>query len=203
MNTGPSINIIFEVAKTDEHFNQILTLQKDNLFTFLSEELQSKEGFVFAEHTLAVLKNMATHLPQMVALHNNEVIGYNLAMTSSMQNELPRLTPMFDAFKRCIYKDKPLVDYKFIVGGQVCVDKNFRGRGLLGKLYQETAKRLPAGYEFCITEISSRNVKSLKAHQKIGFEIVDSYDDGKEIWDIVVWDIQKLYHPDTNKKSLY
>ena len=36
---------------------------------------------------------------------------------------------MFTEFERCEYKGKPLSKYRFVVGGQVCVDKEFRGHG--------------------------------------------------------------------------
>jgi len=49
---------------------------------------------------------------------------------------------------------------------------------------------LPSGYELCVTEVSSRNSFGLKAHQKMGFEVVDTYHDGKELWKVVVWDLQ-------------
>ncbi len=185
-------DIIFEIAKTDKHFEQMLALQKENLFTSISEDIQSQQGFVYAQHTISLLKNMSAQLPQVIALHDNLVVGYNLAMTASMGKAIPRLTPMFNEFEKCIYHNKPLTNYKFMVGGQVCVDKNFRGLGLMSRLYNETVKRLPPGYELCTTEISKRNTISLNAHLKTGFEIIATYPDGNEIWDIVVWDIRKL-----------
>jgi GNAT superfamily N-acetyltransferase len=187
MNTHlPSIS--FAVASTDEAFEQILRLQKKNIFHNLSRELQSEQGFVFAEHTLPVLKSMAARLPQIIALHDSRVVGYNLAMSYEMRNELPSLAPMFDEFDKCVYKGKQLNEYKFVIGGQVCVDKNFRGVGLMSKLYKETANRLPKDFELCVTEISRRNTKSLNAHQKMGFEVIADYDDGSEHWNIVAWE---------------
>lgn len=77
-----------------------------------------------------------------------------------------------------------------MVGGQVCVDKDCRGQGLLRRLYHETRKRLPPEYQLCVTEIAARNVPSLKAHEKMGFEAVSTYHDGKEHWIVVVWDLE-------------
>jgi hypothetical protein len=185
-------HISFAAASSDGDFEQLLQLQKENLLHNLSEQLLSDQGFVFAEHTTPVLKHMATHLPQVIALNNNLVIGYNLAMSSEMKNELPSLAPMFNEFDKCTYKGKLLTEYKFIVGGQVCVDKNFRGLGMMSKLYHETINRLPGDYQLCVTEISTRNIKSLKSHQKMGFKIIATYNDGRELWNIVVWEIKPL-----------
>ena len=187
------MEIVFEAASTDQQFEQILALQRLNLFSVISEEEQAHQGFVFAEHTLPLLKKMAAHLPQVVALSDGRVVGYNLAMTSSMKNEMPRLVPMFEQFERSQYRGRPLSEYTFMVGGQVCVDKDFRGQGLLSRLYHETRNRLPPGYQLwlCVTEVAARNVVSLKAHEKMGFEVASTYHDGKELWYVVVWDLER------------
>jgi hypothetical protein len=186
------MEIVFEVASIEQHFEQILQLQKQNLFSAISEEQQARQGFVFAQHTLPLLKMMAAHLPQVIAVSNGKVVGYNLAMPVSMKNEMPSLVPMFKEFERSQYKGRLLTSYHFMVGGQVCVAKDFRGQGLLRRLYHETRNRLPHGYQLCVTEVAARNVVSLKAHQKMGFEVVSTYHDGKELWKVMVWDLENV-----------
>lgn len=185
------MEIGFDVASTEQHFEQILQLQKQNLFSAISVEEQSQQGFVFAEHTIPLLKTMAAHLPQVIALSNDRVIAYTLAMPVSMKNKIPSLVPMFIEFERSKYNGKVLTEYHFMVGGQICVDKDFRGQGLLSRLYHETGKRLSSDYQLCVTEIATRNTVSLRAHLKMGFELVSTYHDGKELWNVVVWDLQK------------
>ncbi len=53
------MQITFQPAILDEHFEQIIALQRQNLYTSLSAERQAEQGFVFAEHTLELLKSMA------------------------------------------------------------------------------------------------------------------------------------------------
>lgn len=182
-----NLSITFEIAETDQHFEQILALQRKNHFSEISEEEQFNNGFVFASHDLQQLKIMALHVPQIIAVCEEKVIGYNLAMTGFMENVLPSLIPMFEEFKKWDYEGKPLMDYQFIVGGQVCVDEDFRGRGLIGELYRKTRDTVGKDYELCITEISVRNVNSLKAHERIGFEVLGVYNDGVETWNLVIW----------------
>jgi len=186
------MNITFDVASTDEHFEQIIQLQKQNHSSLISEEQQADQGFVYAQHTVPLLKKMASQLPQVIALSDAKVIGYNLALPRSMKYEIPSLTPMFEQFEKSEYKGKPLPSYKFVIGGQVCVDKDYRGHGLMSRLYQETRNRvLLSGHQLCVTEVAVRNVVSLNAHIKMGFEIVSTYHDGKELWKVVVWDFAK------------
>lgn len=133
-------------------------------------------------------------MPQVVALCGGRVVGYNLSMDQSMQNDLPELTPMFKEFENCFYRGQALARYQFMVGGQVCVDESFRGLGLLQSLYHETRKAADARFELCVTEISARNNVSLKAHQKMGFKVAGSYQDGTGLWNIVVWDYNDGLH---------
>lgn len=181
----------FKIASTKQDFEQILDLQRQNLYTLLSKEDQEKQGFVFAEHTMELLQTLSMDLPQIVAIYEEKVVGYNLAMTASMKEVLPSITPMFNAFETCFFNHKPLKDYNYIVGGQVCVDKDFRGHGLLSQLYWETKDQVDITYEACVTEISTRNVRSLKVHQRLGFEVVGTYHDGVEQWNIVAWDFKR------------
>lgn len=185
------MEIAFEAAAKEQQFEQILQLQRQNLFSAISEEEQAQQGFVFAEHTVDLLRRMASHLPQVIAVSNGKVVGYNLAMTSAMKYEMPRLVPMFTEFERSTYRGRPLTEYRFMVGGQVCVDKDFRGQGLLRRLYQETRNRLPPGYQLCVTEVATRNVVSLVAHERMGFEVAGTYHDGNELWKVVVWDLER------------
>lgn len=185
-----SREIVFDIASTEQQFNQILQLQQANLVNAISEDQQAKHGFVFAEHTLPLLQRMATLLPQVIAVNDNRVVGYNLALHVSMKHEIPKLVPMFHEFEQSEYKGRPLKTYRFVVGGQVCVDENFRGQGLMSKLYHETRNRLQSGYEICVTEVAARNSISLRAHERMGFEVVNTYHDGKELWKVVVWDLE-------------
>ncbi|RYE59243.1 MAG: hypothetical protein EOP48_01515 [Sphingobacteriales bacterium] len=195
-NTIESPTITFAIASIDRHFEEIIQLQRSNHHQALSPDQQVENGFLFAEHTVDILKKMAVRMPQIIALNKERVIGYNLAMDQSMAGDLPMLTPMFQEFEKCNYKGKPLSQYPFMVGGQVCVDKQFRGMGLLRSLYEEARKSVNDRFQMCVTEISVRNEISLKAHQKMGFKIAGSYDDGREMWHIVVWEFNEKQDPD-------
>jgi hypothetical protein len=44
------MEIVFEVASTEQHFEQILQLQKQNLFNAISAEQQAQQG-LFLQNT--------------------------------------------------------------------------------------------------------------------------------------------------------
>lgn len=183
--------ITLDIASTDLHFTQILNLQRLYHASTLSPDTQAREGFVFAEHSVALLRRMAEELPQAIALSDDGVIGYCLSMPVSLRAEIPSLTPMFDHFGQCTYRGVPLSDLSFFVGGQVCVDRAYRGRGLLARLYEHVRLSAPAGYELCVTEIATRNQVSVRAHEKMGFEAISTYSDGQEDWVVVAWPLSR------------
>jgi ribosomal protein S18 acetylase RimI-like enzyme len=86
------------------------------------------------------------------------------------------------------YKEKLLSQYHFYCMGQICVERNYRGKGVVNMLYAKHREVYGDQYEFILTEISTSNSRSLKAHKKIGFEKIYTYADDKDEWNVVVWD---------------
>ena len=176
-------------ASTDEQLRQILELQRRYHLRATPAEAQTAEGFVYAEHTLSLLQRMAAASPQAIALSADRVVGYCLSLPTSMGAEVPALVPMFEQLERCQYRGQPLAARRFFVGGQVCVDREHRGQRLLQRLYEHLALCLAPTHDLCVTEISSRNLVSLRAHEKMGFERVATYEGDNETWIIVAWDL--------------
>jgi hypothetical protein len=98
---------------------------------------------------------------------------------------------MFEQFRRCSYRGKPLTDYRFVVGGQTCVDREHRGKGLMARLYEQIRVSLGQGCDLCVTEIATRNRVSIRAHERMGFEIISTYSVPREEWVIVAWDLSR------------
>jgi hypothetical protein len=184
--------ITLSVASSDQHFQQILDLQRRYHAHSLSPEVQAEEGFVFAQHSIPLLRRMAAELPQAIALANDVVVGYCLSLPLSLRAEVPILAPMFDHFRRCTFRGHPLSAIRFFVGGQVCVDRAYRGRGLLARLYDHIRVSAPPGYALCVTEIAVRNKVSVRAHARMGFETISTYSDGREDWIVVAWPLTRL-----------
>jgi GNAT superfamily N-acetyltransferase len=183
--------ITLATASTDAHLQGILALQRRNHLRTVPEDVQSREGFVFVEHTLPLLRRMAEASPQAIALSDGHVVGYCLSLPLSLQAEVPSLAPLFEQFGRCAFRGRPLSAHRFVVGGQVCVDRAFRGQGLLARLYDQLRVSLAHACDLCVTEIATRNRVSVRAHEKMGFEAIATYDDGRESWVIVAWEFAR------------
>src|SRR5688572_31303460 len=133
------------------------------------------QGFVTVEHTLDNLQKMNEIEPHIIAKIDRQVIAYLLAMTPAFQDSLPVLKPMFQVFESLRYKGKAVAACRYIVVGQVCVDKVYRGQGILANCYQAYKNIFQPKYDFAITEIATRNIRSINAHKRIGFNELHRY----------------------------
>lgn len=159
-------------------------LQQKNLPKNLSDIEKREQGFVTVNHSLEILLKMNSAFPHTIAIHNNKVIGYALSMLPSFGNEIDILKPMFNEIEKIINNDK------FLVMGQICVEKEYRGKGVFKCLYKNMIKSSKAaGYSKIITEIDALNLRSLKAHEIIGFKPINNYKIENKNWVIVELDI--------------
>jgi len=180
--------IIYTTAKTDDELEQILALQKQNLAVGLTAEQIAAQGFVTVSHSFHELKKMNEIEAHVIAKDGDRVIAYLLAMTVRSRFDIPVLMPMFDLFEQVDFQNKKIADHRYIVVGQVCVAGGYRGKGILDACYAAYNHHLKDKYEFAITEIATRNQRSIRAHKRIGFETIHTYaaPDGEE-WNVVVW----------------
>lgn len=175
-------------ASSDEDLRQILALQAANLPEALEPGEREEQGFVTLVHDLPLLRAMNTPWPHIIATEEgrDEVVAYALVMLHAMRSRLPALGPMFDRLGRLDYRGRPLGGYRSYIMGQVCVARAHRGRGLVGRLYDEHRARMSPHFDLMITEIDRANPRSMRAHEKAGFEVIDEYrSDGGNEWLIV------------------
>jgi ribosomal protein S18 acetylase RimI-like enzyme len=185
--------IKFERAITDDSLWQILDLQKRNLRKNLSEEEIKSQGFLTAEHSFEALKQINDTEPAIVATHHGKVIAYAIAMKKEAAVGMTVFDDLFKTVESLSFKGNPMSSFKYIFVGQLCVDKGFRGQNLVERLYAFYKEQLKHKYDFAITDISENNPRSIKAHQKSGFEIINTFFDNftGSNWCIVVMDFGK------------
>ncbi|MBN7818177.1 GNAT family N-acetyltransferase [Algoriphagus pacificus] len=175
-------------AKSKSDLLGILVLQRENLVQNISIQEKEEQGFVRVQHSLELLESLNSIEPHIIAKEGETIAAYFLAMTKKSRNDVPMLVPMFDQFDELVFKGKKVSEYNYMAVGQVCIGKNYRSQGLFGRCYEAYKEAFNDRYDFAITEISISNARSLKAHQKVGFEVIHTFKDEFETWAIVVWD---------------
>ena len=166
----------------------IKKLQQENLKKNLTEQESGIEGFVTAEYPMEFLERMHVETPSVIAKDGDLVAGYALVAVKGIRHEHELLADLFDSIDKIQYRNRLLKDSNYVVVGQLCVSKSYRGLGLVQKIYQYFKADLSLKFDYCITDVAKDNPRSLKAHLKSGFLIIDTLQYGGLGWDIILWD---------------
>ncbi len=173
-------------AATESDLPKIQRLQQANLPQAISATEALEQGFLTVEHDLPLLRDMNNVCAHTIAKAEDELAGYALSMTREFGDRIPILVPLFELIDTLNWEGKAVSDVPYILMGQVCVAKSHRGQGVFTGLYRHMQTRMATNFEVIITEISARNTRSIRAHQKVGFVDMHRYQapDG-ENWVVV------------------
>ena len=182
------MTIGFTTPQNDADLHQILALQQANQKQNIDTETAKSQGFVTVVHDFDLLKKMNEAAPQVIAKDGDKVVGYALVMPESFSALIPVLTPMFEMLATLSFRGIPIKDRPFYAMGQICVAEGYRGFGVFDGLYQHHKALYASTYDVIATEISVSNARSMKAHQRVGFETIHTFKDATDDWNIVAWD---------------
>ena len=152
------------ISTTDE-LEQILQLQKQNLRHHVDEAEMKSQGFVTIQHDLNVLRQMHDLAPAVIIKDNDQVVAYALTMLRECRQLIPDLEPMF-----------------------ALLDQQYRGKGLFDELFLHHKKIYQSRFDLFITEIATRNARSIRAHERVGFKTIHVHRDELDEWAVVGWD---------------
>ena len=168
------MSITYTRATTDDELYQILGLQKENLKANVSSDEIEKEGYVTLQHNFDVLKRMNDSCAHVIAKDGDKLVGFALSMIKEFREDVALLQPMFEKI------DLLAPNANYIVMGQICIDKAYRGQGIFRALYNFMRSELSMTFDLLITEVSEKNIRSLNAHKAVGFESM-SYENHPEM----------------------
>ena len=181
--------IEFTTVRGPSEVEQILALQAENHRDRVDATTAASEGFTSVRHDPAVLHAMNRAHPSAIAKAGEELAGYCLMMPQAFRDRVPILQPMFSLLDTLRWRGEALAgNPRWFVMGQVCVARAFRGMGVFDGMYRELRRAYAPQFDFTVTEISQRNVRSMRAHRRVGFETLHVHEDASDVWEIVVWD---------------
>ena len=178
------------VSTPDEVF-EILELQAANHPSALTAQTMSSEGFVTVRHDASVLRRMNDAAPAVIAKAGSRVVGYALVMPREFAADVPILRPFFDRLDTLSWNGVPLRgNPRWFVMGQICIADGYRGIGIFDGLYRTMAGTYGDRFDFTVTEVAARNLRSLRAHARVGFRPLHVYLDATtgEEWHVIALD---------------
>jgi len=170
------------LIESDRDLEGVLALQR-------ASRAPTQDGFVTVEHTLDILRAMHALAPSVVARDaHGAIVGYALVMPKETRVLLPILEPMFALIERLPAAELgPKANARWYVMGQIAVAPSHRGTGVFDALYAEHRARYQERFDLVITEVATRNTRSLRAHQRVGFRTVTTYRDATDEWALIAW----------------
>lgn len=158
-------------------FQQMAELNNKNMISALNEA-EKADGFLSASFTAEQFKMMDTDLCSVVCVDADKVCGYVCASSIEFNKNIPLVAAMIDQFPHITYQGKPLTAFKSFIYGPVCIDKAYRGKGILENLFKTMleilAKDAPH-LELLTVLIATENQRSINAHKKLGIEPVGEF----------------------------
>lgn len=182
----------FTTVTTPVEVQQILDLQAQNLAPALSAEAIASQGFVTVRHDPDVLQRMNDATPAIIAKDGDVLAGYALVMPREFAAAVPILLPMFEMLNGLSWRGENLQAHaRWFVMGQICVAEGYRGQGVFDGLYLKMKEVYRPHYDFTVTEVAERNTRSMRAHERVGFETLHVYPDATtgEVWRVIVLEL--------------
>lgn len=173
----------------------IYNLHRENHVSNITAEEAEREGFVSALYSFEQLSEMNISSCGIIAKDPivDRVVGYALAADKEsllVKNHI-LLGPLISIIDQIEYRGIPLRNVPYIIVGQLCVAKGYRGMGLVPRMYEAFRDRYSKRFRCCVTDISIKNPRSLRAHVKTGFQILKRFEDcNGSSWDVVLYDFQ-------------
>ncbi|CAM4113178.1 GNAT family N-acetyltransferase [Flavobacterium antarcticum] len=155
---------------------QILSLQELYLFRNLNEQ-ERLEGFVTTPFTTEQIEEAIEQRGLFIAQNEDlKVVAYAFAASWTYFAQWEIFNYMVSRFPSLSFQGDEITTENSFQYGPVCIDKKYRGTGLLPLIFEEMRLELLKKFPISITFINKINPISEKAHKKLGWEIVDEFE---------------------------
>ncbi|WP_234387078.1 GNAT family N-acetyltransferase [Aquimarina sp. Aq78] len=170
----------------------ILSLQEKNLFSNLTEK-ERETGFVTTPFTTSQIEEIIKQNGIFIAENDNDVIvAYAFAGNWKYFEQWEIFNVMISRFPKLSFEGYQISTENSFQYGPVCIDKDYRGKGLLNLIFEEMRIEFIKKYPISITFINKVNVISEKAHtKKLGWKIIDEFEFNNNSYIGLAFDMKK------------
>lgn len=180
--------IVLQIAQ-NEDIEGILELQELYLVSNLSDE-EKIAGFVTTPFSIPLLEYVIKHDKIFIAKFNGRIIGYVFAASWDFFSRYPIFEYMISLFPRYKFRDFTLTTINSFQYGPVCIDKPFRGQGLLKELFEFMRIQTLVKYSLSLTFINKINIPSTIAHvEKLNWTIIDEFSFNNNEYNVLAYDM--------------
>jgi hypothetical protein len=154
----------------------VLTLhQRYHLSSISTDDLA--HGFVTTAFTTTQLQHLIEEENGLViACGGDAVVGYTMAASWDYWSQWPIFVHMIAGLPHVNFHGQPLTVENSYQYGPVCIDRDYRGSGLLAQMFEYSRRQMAPRYPYLVTFINKKNPRSFAAHtRKIGLEVIAEF----------------------------
>ncbi|TGE06229.1 GNAT family N-acetyltransferase [Hymenobacter fodinae] len=155
----------------------VLTLHRKYQIDTIQEG-DKKDGFVTTSFTREQLTKLIQEEQGLfIAKHEGAVVAYVMSASWQFWAAWPIFARMIADLPQLEYAGHQLSTENSYQYGPVCVDKAYRGSGLLERIFDFAREKMADRYPVLVTFINQINTRSYAAHtQKLGLEVIAEFD---------------------------
>lgn len=155
----------------------VLALLRANHADHLNEA-EKKDGFVTTNMTPAQMTALITEENGVtVALEGERVTAFALAAPWNFWSQWPFFQNMIRILGAYRFNGQTLTEDNSYQYGPVCIDKDFRGRGIFERVFAASLRTMEDRYPIMVTFVNQVNPRSYAAHsRKAGMATPGTFD---------------------------
>jgi GNAT superfamily N-acetyltransferase len=193
----------YEIRKAKEmDLLYVEALQKATHLKSVNDAEKEQQGFVSVETDIPLLSQINGDIGILVAEADERIVGYEVPLGLEHAAQIPLLDPFVERFTRLDYEGQKIGAYRWVIEGQINVDKAYKRQGIAEELHRNFVEMLRGKYDLIVTEISDQNPRSLHVHtKKLGLSVVDEYNAEGRNWYVLLQDIREGKMPKPHSKK--
>lgn len=175
---------------TREDIPAILDVQAANFIGNL-EDAERRDGFLSLTFTHRQLEEMAGQVGIIVAAIGGRLAGYLCASSREFNRPFHLLAAMMRQFDAIDYCGRLLASSRVFIYGPVCIDRSYRGQGLLRGLYDTLLQEVAGRYDIGVAFVADDNPHSLRVHlDGLGMAHVGEFSFSGKQYHILAFDVR-------------
>ncbi len=175
-----------------EDIEKVLELHFKYQIDSIKEE-DKKDGFITTAFTKEQMVDLIT-LEQglFIAVENEKIVAYVMSASWNFWSRWPMFAFMIDDLANLEYLGQKLSVQNSYQYGPVCVDKEYRGSGVLEKLFDFARENMAKRFPILVTFINKINPRSYEAHtKKLKLEVIKEFSYNNNNYYELVYDTSK------------
>ena len=152
-----------------------------------------KDGFITTAFTKEQMIDLIT-LEQglFIAIENEKIVAYVMSASWKFWSRWPMFAFMMEDLPNLEYLGQKLSVQNSYQYGPVCVDKEYRGSGVLEKIFDFARENMAKRFPILVTFINKINPRSYEAHtKKLKLEVIKEFTYNNNNYYELVYDTSK------------